>query len=74
MPMIAFIGVRSSWLTLARNSSLARLACSAATRAARFFNERDVLLGLPLDLQRHSIKIDEHRDLRRAESPESPAS
>ena len=35
MPMIAFIGVRISWLMLARNSLLARLADSAAARASR---------------------------------------
>ena len=32
-PMMAFIGVRISWLMLARNSLLARLAASAASRA-----------------------------------------
>ena len=32
-PMIAFIGVRISWLMLARNSDFARLACSAACLA-----------------------------------------
>jgi len=29
MPMMAFIGVRISWLILARNSVFERLACSA---------------------------------------------
>ena len=33
MPMIPFIGVRISWLMLARNSLFARLAASAASRA-----------------------------------------
>ena len=33
MPITAFIGVRISWLTLARKSLLARLAASAASRA-----------------------------------------
>ena len=33
MPMIPFMGVRSSWLMLARNSLLARLAASAADLA-----------------------------------------
>ena len=33
MPMTPFIGVRISWLMLARNSLLARLAASAARRA-----------------------------------------
>ena len=33
MPMIAFNGVRSSWLTLARNIDLAWLASSACWRA-----------------------------------------
>ena len=33
-PMTAFIGVRISWLMLARNSALRRLASSAASRAA----------------------------------------
>ena len=33
MPMMPFIGVRISWLMLARNSLLARLACSAASFA-----------------------------------------
>ena len=35
MPMTPFIGVRISWLMLARNSLLARLAASAASLAAR---------------------------------------
>ena len=35
MPMTAFIGVRISWLMLARKSLLARLAASAASRASR---------------------------------------
>ena len=34
MPRMAFMGVRISWLTLARNSSLARLAASAASFAS----------------------------------------
>ena len=34
-PMIALIGVRSSWLTMARNSDLARSAASAASFARR---------------------------------------
>jgi len=33
MPMMPFIGVRISWLMLARNSLFARLASSAARRA-----------------------------------------
>ena len=33
MPMIAFIGVRISWLMLARKSDLVRLALSAAALA-----------------------------------------
>ena len=33
MPMMPFIGVRISWLMLARNWLLARLAASAASRA-----------------------------------------
>ena len=35
MPRIAFIGVRISWLMLARNSLLALLAASATRRACR---------------------------------------
>ncbi len=35
MPMIAFIGVRISWLMLARKLDLVRLAVSAAALAAR---------------------------------------
>ena len=35
MPMIAFIGVRISWLIVARKALLAWLASSAAWRAAR---------------------------------------
>ena len=34
MPMIAFIGVRISWLIAARNALFASLACSAASRAS----------------------------------------
>ena len=34
MPMMPFIGVRISWLMLARNSLLARLASIARSRAA----------------------------------------
>ena len=33
MPMMAFIGVRISWLMLARNSPFATVACSARSRA-----------------------------------------
>ena len=33
--MMAFIGVRSSWLMVERKSLLARLAASAASRASR---------------------------------------
>ena len=36
-PTIAFSGVRSSCDSVARNSSLARLAASAASRASRSF-------------------------------------
>ena len=36
-PMIAFKGVRSSWLVLAKNSVLARFAYSALSVAARSF-------------------------------------
>jgi hypothetical protein len=35
IPMIAFIGVRISWLMFARNDALARAAASAASFAAR---------------------------------------
>ena len=35
MPMIAFIGVRISWLIAARKVLLAWFACSAASRASR---------------------------------------
>ena len=35
MPMMPFMGVRISWLMLARNSLLARLAASAASLARR---------------------------------------
>ena len=35
MPRTPFMGVRISWLTLARNSSLARFAASAASLASR---------------------------------------
>ncbi len=35
MPIMAFIGVRISWLMLARKSLLDRLAASAAARAFR---------------------------------------
>ena len=34
MPMMAFIGVRISWLMLARNSLFARVAASARVRAS----------------------------------------
>ena len=37
MPRMPFIGVRSSWLTLARKSLLARLAASAASLAGEGF-------------------------------------
>ena len=37
MPITPFMGVRISWLMLARNSLLARLAASAAFRAALRF-------------------------------------
>ena len=34
MPMMPFIGVRISWLTVARNSDLARLPASACSLAS----------------------------------------
>ena len=34
-PRIAFIGVRSSWLMLARKLDLARLACSSSALSTR---------------------------------------
>ena len=37
MPMMPFIGVRISWLILARNSLLARLAAMAVSRAVTRF-------------------------------------
>ncbi len=40
MPMIAFIGVRISWLMAARKVLLAWLACSAASCAARPSSKR----------------------------------
>jgi len=36
MPSTPFIGVRISWLIVARKVDLARLACSAAQRADRW--------------------------------------
>ena len=47
MPRMAFMGVRISWLTLARNSSLARFAASAASLACRSSSS----LPLALDAQ-----------------------
>jgi hypothetical protein len=41
MPMMPFIGVRNSWLMLARNTLLARLAASAASFAAASSAVRD---------------------------------
>ena len=45
MPMTAFIGVRISWLMLARKSLLARLAASAASRALLELLRGALLLG-----------------------------
>ena len=45
MPMMPFIGVRISWLMLARNSLLARLAASAASRGAAAVLLRPLPLG-----------------------------
>ena len=49
-PRMAFIGVRSSWLSVARNSSLIRLWRSASSRALPFADEEpfELLLGPPL--------------------------
>ena len=41
-PRMAFIGVRSSWLKVARNSSLMRLWRSASSRAPPFVDERQL--------------------------------
>ena len=45
MPRMAFMGVRISWLTLARNSSLARLAASAASFACRNSSSGPLAIG-----------------------------
>ena len=45
MPMTAFSGVRISWLMLARNVLLARLAASAASLAARRASASRILHG-----------------------------
>ncbi len=42
-PMMAFNGVRSSWLILARNSDLLRLASSACSLAARKTRSRSLI-------------------------------
>ncbi len=42
MPRMPFIGVRISWLMLARNWLLARLAASAAARACSISRRRRI--------------------------------
>ena len=45
-PRMAFIGVRSSWLMLARKADLARLACSSLRLSERKRRRRLLLLGV----------------------------
>ena len=48
MPMMPFIGVRISWLMLARNSDLSRDASSAASRASTSSSTMLVTSTMPL--------------------------
>ena len=49
MPRIAFMGVRISWLTFARNSSLAWLAASAASFVRHSSSSNCLRLGDVID-------------------------
>src|SRR5262245_10372018 len=53
MPRMPFIGVRISWLMLARNSLLARLAASAACVARRSSSSAQILAELGADGRGH---------------------
>ena len=47
MPMTPFIGVRISWLMLARNSLLARFAASAASLATFMVSSANLAFSRP---------------------------
>ena len=68
MPITPFIGVRISWLMLARNSLFARLAASAASRACAQLLGGALLLG---DVARH--RVDEPLLRERRRLPREPA-
>ena len=62
MPMMAFIGVRISWLMLATKSDLARLASSAFRRATLFFSMRSSMsMNLAICRARLSPSSASHR-------------
>ena len=56
MPMIAFIGVRISWLMLARNSDFAWVAASAATLARSSSASRPLALDELADLTSDALE------------------
>ena len=61
MPMIAFIGVRISWLMFARNIDFARVAASAAAaRVLELERHLDALLDVLLDRGRHVVERFRH--------------
>ena len=61
MPMTPFIGVRISWLMLARNSPLARVAAIAASRAARSASSASsgsvMSRAIPVNIRRSPSRI-----------------
>ena len=70
MPMMPFIGVRISWLMLARNSLFARLPSIALSRAVEQLGvRRSQVGGADLDLALEGVLMVEQHRRRAAESP-----
>ena len=64
MPMIAFIGVRISWLMLARKSDLKRVAASARSMALAH------RAGAQAEHAHEDHHVDRGRELQRVHGPE----
>jgi hypothetical protein len=63
MPMMPFIGVRISWLIVARKAALARLAASASSRARRSSSAAAALCGPRPPRRRHVLAQPHAADL-----------
>ena len=71
---MAFIGVRSSWLSVARNSSFRRLCRSASSRASRSLSQQPLALLRRLRSARHVAGDADHPVARRPSITTRPRS